>query len=291
MAALPSGVSYWSPRKLKEFVEGYVTSLTGMLSLQFDLTAEPTVAEGQIAWNPTDECLNVGGDNHTLQVGQESYMHIINKSGVDIDEGDAVMFTGALGNSGKVTGAKAVSDGTVEGFAVIGIATEDIVDNGNGMITTQGKVRGIQTNGVNYSESWVDGDLIYMDQTTAGALTKVQPTGAALKQPIAAVVNSHGSNGQLMVRTPANPGIHELHDVGETAPAALDILRRDAGDTLWESVPISDLGEYVVGSLPAAATHANSYALATDASGGRTIVRSDGTNWKVVAVEGATVTT
>lgn len=50
-----------------------------------------------------------------------------------------------------------------------------------------------------------------------------------------------------------------------------------------------DLGEFTVAGLPAAASNANHYALATNASGGRTIVRSDGTNWKIVAVEGATV--
>ena len=50
-----------------------------------------------------------------------------------------------------------------------------------------------------------------------------------------------------------------------------------------------DLGEFTVAGLPAAASNANHYALATDASGGRTIVRSNGTVWKVVVVEGATV--
>ena len=50
-----------------------------------------------------------------------------------------------------------------------------------------------------------------------------------------------------------------------------------------------DLGEYTVAGLPAAADNASHFAVATNASGGRTIVRSDGTNWKVVAVEGATV--
>jgi len=49
------------------------------------------------------------------------------------------------------------------------------------------------------------------------------------------------------------------------------------------------LGEYTVALLPDATLNANSFALATDASGGRTIVRSDGTNWKIVAIEGATV--
>ena len=59
----------------------------------------------------------------------------------------------------------------------------------------------------------------------------------------------------------------------------------------FSDVPGVDLGEYTVAGLPSASSNANGWALATDASGGRTIVRSDGTNWKVVAVEGATVTT
>lgn len=50
-----------------------------------------------------------------------------------------------------------------------------------------------------------------------------------------------------------------------------------------------DMGEFVIASLPSASANPNSYAIATDASGGRTIVRSDGTNWKIVAVELGTV--
>lgn len=52
-----------------------------------------------------------------------------------------------------------------------------------------------------------------------------------------------------------------------------------------------DLGEFTVAGLPSASANANAWALATDASGGRTVVRSDGTNWKVISVEGATVST
>lgn len=65
-----------------------------------------------------------------------------------------------------------------------------------------------------------------------------------------------------------------------------------AGEFRLTSVSIGfDLGEFTVAGLPTASSNANRYALATDASGGRTIVRSDGTDWKVVIVEGATVVT
>jgi len=61
--------------------------------------------------------------------------------------------------------------------------------------------------------------------------------------------------------------------------------------TTIDGLLAADLGEYTVAGLPAAASFANCYALATNASGGRTIVRSDGSAWKVVVIEGITVTT
>ncbi len=67
-----------------------------------------------------------------------------------------------------------------------------------------------------------------------------------------------------------------------------DVLQTD-GTGILSFIPISDLGEFTIATLPVATTHTNSYALATDAAGGRTIVRSNGTNWMVVVVEGAIV--
>ena len=61
------------------------------------------------------------------------------------------------------------------------------------------------------------------------------------------------------------------------------------GFTLIDTAMYSDLGEFTLAALPVAASNPNAYALVTNASGGRTIVRSNGTAWKIVAVEGATV--
>lgn len=82
-------------------------------------------------------------------------------------------------------------------------------------------------------------------------------------------------------------------DADQTVGSGQDdfVPRYDNGDGEISLEPPADLGEYAVAGLPTASTYPSCYALATDASGGRTIVRSDGTNWKVVAVEGATVTT
>ena len=61
-----------------------------------------------------------------------------------------------------------------------------------------GKLRGIQTNGGNYSQTWVDGDIIYAG-STSGSLTKVKPISGEIVE-VAAVVHAHASNGILFVR-------------------------------------------------------------------------------------------
>jgi hypothetical protein len=53
-----------------------------------------------------------------------------------------------------------------------------------------------------------------------------------------------------------------------------------------------DLGEYLLANLPDPTTYPNCWALVTDAGGSpvvRTVVRSDGTDWRVIATEGAIV--
>jgi len=113
-----------------------------------------------------------------------------------------------------------------------------------------------------------------------------------------------GIDGKVIIPSVnGNAGTLYLAEDSAGAPIGLVGLRAEsviATDVVW-TIPAAqqsfgdplgiDLGEYVIASLPAAATYPNCWALATNASGGstRTIVRSDGTNWKVVATEGATV--
>lgn len=123
------------------------------------------------------------------------------------------------------------------------------------------------------------------------------------------IVSTPASHGHVYIAPPA------LNDTTNAeAPTELRFLetRSNGGnftalrgaaaqtaDTIWtlpDAQQISgqvmgiDLGEFTVAGLPAAASYPNCHALATNAVGGRTVVRSDGTNWKIVAVEGATVT-
>jgi len=87
-------------------------------------------------------------------------------------------------------------------------------------------------------------------------------------------------------------GLGRVNITNDSAVAGAFV--NDALDTLDVAVTtisgLHYLGAFAVAGLPSEAANTNRLALATNASGGRTLVISDGTNWKVFATEGATVT-
>lgn len=165
----------------------------------FDTTNVTTPSAGQMAWNIDENTVDLGLNGATLQIGQEQLVRVRNNTGSTIVNGTAVMATGTLGASGRVTVAPANINGSTYKY-MLGVVTESITAGADGFCTVFGKVRGIQTNGANYGETWVDGDVIYVKDSDGGALTKVIPTGTQVKLPIAIVVKAHGTNGTLFIR-------------------------------------------------------------------------------------------
>lgn len=165
----------------------------------FDTANVTAPSAGQMAWNIDENTVDLGLNGATLQIGQEQLVRVRNNTGSTIVNGTAVMATGTLGNSGRVTVAPANINGSSYKY-MLGVVTESIAAGADGFCTVFGKVRGIQTNGANYGETWVDGDVIYVKDSDGGALTKVVPVGTQVKLPIAIVIKSHGTNGTLFIR-------------------------------------------------------------------------------------------
>ena len=169
-----------------------------------------TGTAGTATWNNTELTYDlVLNDNVTLQVGQEEVVYCKNSTTTTIPNGKPVMAVGTNGNSGNIL--VALHDGTkASAKRIIGVTTQAILPSNNanpyGFVTRNGKVRGLNTTGSEYGETWLDGDILYVKAT--GALTKVEPLDTALKMPIAFVIHAH-SNGTLYVRT---TGIDENHD-------------------------------------------------------------------------------
>ena len=194
------------------FIDQDVTT-TGTPVFASVQVAGGTGDEGRFTWNADESTLDVALNGATLQVGQEQLIRVTNNSGTSINDGMAVMATGTLGNSDRITVAKATLTQANAKF-ILGIVTETIASGADGFVTAFGKVRGIQTNGVNYGETWVDGDVLYVKDSGNGALTKVVPTDTQVKLPVAIVISAHGSNGTLFVRVNS---IDENHAKAELA--------------------------------------------------------------------------
>lgn len=180
-------------------VAGSFTNVT-LDQLDFDTAAvAPTDQEGRLYWDAQDntKTLNIGmaGGQVVQQVGQELFYRV--KAQGAIANGDVVMFVDTLGASVGIVAAKATGIAFNQPEYVLGVATENIANNGWGYITYFGKVRGINTTGG--AENWQDGDVLYYNPAVSGGLTKFKP---AVPNPIVivAAVLYAGNNGALLVR-------------------------------------------------------------------------------------------
>jgi hypothetical protein len=228
-----------------ETITGLKTFTNGLISDTIQLSGG-IGTQGTFSWNVDEETVDLIQNGTTLQIGQEIQYNVKNKSGVTISNGDSVMATGTLGNSGRITVAKMVNDGSVHPKYFLGIATEDILNDTDGKVTKFGKVRGIQTDGVNYGEVWIDGDLIYNNPTTPGGLTNVQPEAPSYKSPMAIVINAKATNGAIMVRADGNEGIHDLYDVFISSKTDNDLIFYNLVNDRWENkqLVIADVSDF-----------------------------------------------
>jgi hypothetical protein len=167
--------------------------------IHFDLdhTHEEERLDGTLCWDPNDRTLNLthpGGV--TQQIGQESYALVRNKTGSLIQNGAAVMFAGAEPDTTttRLLVAPLIANGTFPSLHGLGIATQDIPDGEDGLVTVWGKVRDVNT------FAFSVGDILYADPNNPGGLTNVKPTAPNNVIPFGAVLASNTEFGEIFVR-------------------------------------------------------------------------------------------
>jgi hypothetical protein len=212
----------------------------------------PPDLEGRIYWDEDNGTLSLGmhGGQVVQQVGLEEYFYIKNQSGVTIPNGSVVRAAGTLGASGRILGDLMIADGSITYYFTLGIATEDIVNGDDGYVTQFGAVRGIDTTGTAVSESWNDGDVLWVSPTVLGGLTKFEPDSPNLKMQMAIVINA-ASNGTLFVRPDLSSFLTDLHNVNDfTTTASFGDLLVKSGSTWIDTKQLT--GSYgLTGSLQA----------------------------------------
>jgi hypothetical protein len=247
-------------------------------TIDFDLNYTGATSEGRLSWNSTDATLDLGmgGGNVTQQIGQEIYYRIKNQSGSTISNGRVVRNAGSVGASGRILGEYMIADGTYPFAKTLGIATEDILNGSDGLVTEFGVVRGLNTTGSLYGESWSDGDVLYVSSTIPGGLTNVEPQAPNQILEMGVVLFSNVSNGSIFVDRHLSTKLGDISDVQTTGSTNGDLIVYNSATTVWEYSKTLT-GDYDInGSLSATTLDGN-----TILSGGTnllTIIESLDTN-------------
>lgn len=205
----------------------------------FDTTPENVPTDiGTVAWDGGTTLGIQMTANVLQQVGETQYYYI--KASAAIAKGELVMFDGSVGASGVLKGKP--STGVTNGQLIMGVAAEAIANNGFGLVSSFGLVRGFNTTGTPYGEVWADGDILYYNPSYAGGLTKNLPAAPTPHIVVAAVVNAAtAGSGSVFVRVQAEPLISQLSDVYAPTPANGDVLVYDGVQLRWENVPASSV--------------------------------------------------
>lgn len=220
-ATLP--ITYDSLTETVGFDGSAVGNLTEVDYIDFDTAAAHDPEEGEISWDADFDTLVVGmPDAVNIRVGQMHGIRVKNSSGLTaISKGTPVMFAGAAGDTVTVT--PAISNGSYSPNLLVGITDQDIDADDFGFVTQFGVVDHIKTD---YA-GWALGDLLYIDPSNPGVLTKTEPTAPAWRRPLAAVTRVHQNSGRIIVRALPSTHLYDLDDVTITSAANNDFLVHD----------------------------------------------------------------
>jgi len=126
-----------------------------------------------------------------LTLTQDSLLVVKNNQGSTINKGQVVYISGASGANPLVKLAKADAFATATGTAIVHDVS--IADNAFGLVTFGGLVENFDTSG------FLDGDELFLDASTAGALTATPPTNPNFVVFVGTVLQSHAVNGVILV--------------------------------------------------------------------------------------------
>jgi hypothetical protein len=209
----------------------------------FNTDGNPVSAvAGRLTWNESDGTLNIGMgySDVVLQVGQEQHYVVRNNTGTTISNGVAVYASGSTSGLGRIEAAPYTANGLIREVRFLGLATHDISDGVNGVVTRFGYVRNLDTRGTAATpisvgdEDWSVGDILYVHPTVAGKLTNVKPKHAVY---VAIVTVRHQNVGVLFVRPSSYGHIDDIHDVSinTSSLATGDVLVYNSSSDVWEN--------------------------------------------------------
>ena len=244
-----------------------MTGITGGISspdyIQFDTTYATALTAGQLGWDGNDTlAVGMAGGNVIQHIGEDQFIYI--KADAAITKGQVIMFTGAVGASGVLTGAPAT--GVTNPQYIMGVAAENLAHNAFGLVQTFGELTGLNTNAFN------EGDVLYYDSAVTGGLTSTFPATGPIVT-VASVAKKSGGNGVLVIRVTVTQRI--------TAGAGATITQALTGTTVAVTNPynpasVAITGGTINGTTIGATTPSS--IVGTTITGQTGVLRGTGTN-------------
>ena len=211
--------------------------------IELDTTPTGTAGVAVTRWNDTigSSETTLKGGNVILKNGIDLVARVVNKVSPNTTLTKAayqvVRISGAQGQRLAVDLAQANNDNN--SADTLGIVTETIATNQEGFIITMGQLEGINTTGSLQSETWADGDVLYLSPTTAGRITNIKPTGATGHIVVLGYVEyAHAINGKIYVKIMNGWELDELHNVFIDTPLNNQGLVYETSTDLWKNKTI-----------------------------------------------------
>jgi len=205
---------------------------------QFDITPTTyTSAIGNLGWNDTEGTIDLllKGGIVSLPIGQKQVARVVNGTGGNVLKSNyqIVKVIGAQGQRLQVGLAQANND--ANSTDTLGLIAENINNNNSGFIITSGLIENINTTGSLQSETWADGNLLYLSPSVAGKITNVKPQAPQHTVIIGFVVYAHQNNGKIFVKIDNGYEIDELHNVKINSPTNGQVLKYNSSTSVWEN--------------------------------------------------------
>lgn len=213
---------------------------------QIELDQSPTGTAGVAVtqWNNTigTSQTTLKGGNVVLKNGIDLVARVVNNTGIQLTKAayQVVKIQGAQGQRLAIGLAQANNDNN--SADTLGVVIETIANNQEGFVITVGQIEDVNTTGSLQSETWNDGDVLYLSPTVAGRITNVKPNGSTGHIVVIGYVEyAHANHGKIYVKVMNGWELDELHNVyiNPSTQANNDALIYESSTGLWKNKTIA----------------------------------------------------
>jgi hypothetical protein len=200
-------------------------------AIDFNTTPVTAIAAKRLQWSDAEGSLQLGlkGGNVHSHISEDLFLYGYNNSGSPMTKGQVVRINGSSGVRPVVSLAQADSD--PNSAETVGVVAETIANNSQGLIQVLGIMTNLNTNSFN------EGDVLYLSPTVAGQLVNTKPVAPDHLVRVAYCVKKSGGAGEIYISPLNGFELNELHDVLITTPATNTCgLYWNTGTSVWENL-------------------------------------------------------